>query len=297
MTPWKNVWVDYIKKYFKDKDIKVDFNVSYQINLHEMHKYEVAVFCWCDNNVIRLSKLPVKYCKRYIVFVRSYEIFFGYTNDVAWNNIDDVIFVNYEFYKEFKAKLRDFKCRVHYLPNAIDLDKWGFQEHNKGFNIAMVCNLSHKKGIDQIPQFIYQLQKYDKRYNLHIAGRHDEARHTLYIKHIIKEMGLKDKVHFYGKVDDIQKFLSDKDYLFTCSVTEGHPNNVIEAMALGIKTIVHNWIGSKDNFPKELIWTDIDRAVNLVLEDTYDSSYYRRYAEDNFDMNKIYPNLEKILKC
>lgn len=296
-SPWKNVWVDYLDKYFKKTDIQLDFNISYQINMHEMHKYDAAIFGWCDPNIVKLSKWPFKYCDRYIVFVRSYEIFFGYVNDVAWGNVDDVIFVNWVFYNEFKAKLEAaFKIRVHYLPNAIDLETWKFQKHQKGFNVAMVANLSHKKGVDLIPQFLHQLVKRDKRYCLHIAGRGDEKRHTIYMKHILQEMGLRNNYKLHGNIDNIQEWLKDKDYLFTCSVTEGHPNNVIEAMAVGMKPIVHSWLGARHDFPEELIWVDLDRAVELVTEDKYDSGSYRAYAEEFFDMNKIYPNLERILK-
>jgi len=295
-SPWKNVWVDYIDKYFKDTDIQLDFDISYQINLNRMYKYDVAIFGWCDPNIVKLSKWPFRYCTRYIVFVRSYEIFFGYVNKVAWKNINDVIFVNWEFYNEFKPKLEPFGCRVHYLPNAIDLEKWKKQDHAKGFNVAMVANLSHKKGVDLIPQFLYKLVQEDKRYFLHIAGRKDESRHVIYMQHLLEEMGLLENYKLYGKVDNVQEWLKDKDYLFTCSVTEGCPNNVIEAMALGIKPIIHNWIGAKHDFPHYLIWDDLDKAVDLVTRRGYLSDFYRYYAEQRFDMYKIYPQLEEILR-
>ena len=52
-TPWKNVWVDYFIDYFKTiKDIKLDFNLTYQINLHKMYKYDAAVFMWCDSALV-----------------------------------------------------------------------------------------------------------------------------------------------------------------------------------------------------------------------------------------------------
>jgi hypothetical protein len=35
------------------------------------------------------------------------------------------------------------------------------------------------------------------------------------------------------------------------SLSEGNPNNVIEAMAKGIKPVVHAWPGAEDQFPED----------------------------------------------
>ena len=47
---------------------------------------------WANEQVIELSKLRLKYCKKYVVFCRSYEIFYGHVNGISWNKIDDVVF-------------------------------------------------------------------------------------------------------------------------------------------------------------------------------------------------------------
>jgi glycosyltransferase involved in cell wall biosynthesis len=292
---WNNVWVEYLTKYFTSKGYDMKFNIASHLNLGFISDADVAVMCWADQPTIELSKLPLKYCKKYVVFVRSYEIFFGHIKNIRWSYIDDVIFVNQGFCNEFKKNDLPKTLKVHYLPNAIDLDKWQLQEHQKSFNVAMVCGLSHKKGLDLIPQFLYKLVKKDKRYILHIAGGHQEERHIVYMMNLIYRMGLLDHIRLYGHVDDVKEWLKDKDYLFTCSVTEGHPNNVIEAMSLGIKPIVHNWIGAEFQHPPELIWKDIDRAVELVTEDNYNSMSYRNFIKDNYDMWKVYSQLEDIL--
>lgn len=286
---WKNVWVDYLKKYFDSTEHDVEFIIHEQINVKKVEEADVAIFMWANEHVITLSKQRLKYCKKYIVFCRSYEIFYGHINKIKWNNIDDIVFVNPAFAKEYKT----LPVKVSFIPNAIDLDKWELQKHSKGFNLAMVAHLNHKKGIDHIPQFMKKLTDIDSRYTLHIAGDIQDARHLLYINHLLEDMGICDNVILHGYINDLQSWLKDKDYLFTCSVTEGHPNNVIEAMSLGIKPLIHNWIGAKDTFPERLVWSDIDSAVKMVT-DGYDSTSYRKFIEKNYDMWKVYPKLEEL---
>jgi len=287
---WNNVWIPYLKKYFNSTEHNVEFVISNQINLKKVEEADVAVFMWANEHVVALVKQRLKYCKKYIVFCRSYEIFYGHIKRIRWDKIDDLIFVNPAFGKEYEK----LPTRVHFIPNAIDLSKWDMQEHSKGYNVAMVAHLNHKKGIDLIPQFVKKLVAISPKYILHIAGEIQDSRHVLYMAHLIREMGLVDNVILHGFVKDIKTWLKDKDYLFTCSVTEGHPNNVMEAMALGIRPLIHNWIGAMGTFPKNLIWNDIDRAVEMVGED-YRSESYRKFIEDNYDMWKVYPELEKII--
>lgn len=289
-TPWENCWVRYMSKYFANTEHDLVWHIGQQVNMGRIP--DVGLFCWADDAAIKLSKHPLKICKRYVVFIRSYEIFYGLITQIKWKNIDDAIFVNKAFYEEYKDKL---PCRVHYLPNCIDLDEWKYQDHTKSFKVGMVCSLNHKKGINMVPQLMWELNKADPRYEIYIAGKIEEPRYEIYLNNLLRQMGLEDKVHFEGQVKDIQHWWEDKDYLFTCSVTEGHPNNGIEAMALGVKPVIHYWMGAEHNFPEHLMWKGLSEAVKIITEDEYDSKSYRCYAQDNFDMRLVYPALENIL--
>lgn len=291
-TYWENVWVRYLRKYFDAiPDIDFEILVNSQINNKAMEGADVVIFGWANEAVIQLSKYFMKFAKRYIVFVRSYEIFFGHIQKINWKHIDDCIFVNPAFAREYG----NIPTNVHFMPNAIDLDEWKLQPHKKGNNIAWVANLNHKKGIDLIPQYMSRMVAINPEYVLHVAGKDQEPRHVKYMMNMLKELDLLDNVKFYGKVENIREWLKDKDYLFTSSVTEGHPNNVLEAMALGIKPLIHNWIGAKELFPKELIWSTLTEAISMTACDEYDSKKYRKFIKDNYSLN-VYKKLEKIIR-
>jgi len=149
-TPWNNVWVRYLTKYF-DKVDDIDFKVliSNKLNFKDINGADVFICGWANELAIELSKRP-KVCKKYITFARSYEVFFGHIDKINWKNFDDVIFVNKAFCDLYKHII---PSKMWFMPNAIDLDEWKPQRHSRGLNIAMVANLSHKKGIDLIPQY------------------------------------------------------------------------------------------------------------------------------------------------
>jgi glycosyltransferase involved in cell wall biosynthesis len=291
---WNNAWVRYINDYFKEKEnISINWHIGGRFEAPSEYNKKIGVIMWANEHAEFVSKCNIKIFKKTVVFIRSYEIFSGFIQKINWKNIDLAVFCNKSFLEVISPQIA---CKSIYIPNAINLDEWKPQKHYRGYNIAMVCHLNHKKGISMVPQVLYELNKIDKRYNIHIAGAPQQTRHIVYMNHILKQMGLRDRVITYNHINDIQGWLDDKDYLLTTSVTEGHPNNVLEAMSLGIKPVIHNWIGCKHNFPENLIWTGISEAVDLITNHEYDSMAYRKFVEDHYSHKEVYKKIEKILE-
>ena len=140
-------------------------------------------------------------------------------------------------------------------------------------------------------QIIKKLVDKDKRYKVHVAGTMQGLEYEVHLKHIINEMNIKDNVVFYGWVDDMKEWWKDKNYLLSTSVHEGHPCNIIEGMARGIKPVIHNYFGSKSQWPNDLIFNTVDEAANLILEDKYDSEEYRKFVADRYSLEN---QIEKI---
>lgn len=294
-TSFTNVWVPYYKKYFTSKP---DINFTIETNnkgmsIDKVKEADVLVMCWANEAAIHMTNNLPKLAKKYIVIVRSYEIFYGFLNKINWKNVDAAIFVNQGFYSEYKDKLG---CKCYYMPNAIDCEEWKMQDHKESYNLGWVANLNHKKGLNIIPHIMNELCSLNKNYKLHLVGKIQEPRFIIYCNHLFKEMGIEENIIFDGYCENIKEWWKDKDYCLTCSVTEGHPNNVLEAMALGVKPIIHNWIGAKESFPNNLIWTNLKECIDLIHYREYDGLEYRRFVEDNYDIWKVYPMFEEIIR-
>lgn len=287
-SPWNNCWTRYTKKYFDNTDIKLDWNIGNTVDLQKINGADVFLFGWADQMAVGMTNRYPKLADKYVVFVRSYELFSGIWSKIDWKKVDDVIFISKSFYDEYSCQV---PYRTHCMPNAIDLKEWKLPKKQPTKNIAMVANLSHKKGINLIPHFVDTLPE---DYSLYIAGREDEYRHMRYVKHMLKVMGLEYRVKFEGHVDNIQEWFKDKSYLFTCSVTEGHPNGVMEAMACGLKPLIHNWAGADDWFDERHIWTSLDEVARMVTQSELNPDEYRKDVE-KFDIWNVYPQLKEII--
>ena len=144
-------------------------------------------------------------------------------------------------------------------------------------------------------QIINKLKEVDNKYQLHVGGDFQDPRYFVYFNYIRKEMKIEDNFILHGWIDNVEEFLEDKDYILSTSIHEGHPYNILESMARGIKPIIHNYSGSKEQWPNELIYNTIDEAVEKITEQTYDSEGYRRFIEDNYSLEKQIDLIEKII--
>lgn len=69
----------------------------------------------------------------------------------------------------------------------------------------------------------------------------------------------------------------------------------MEAMAKGIKPLIHNFVGAKNIYPEKYLWNSISEFLELILENEYNSKDYRDLIKDNYLLiNKIYKIKELI---
>ena len=69
----------------------------------------------------------------------------------------------------------------------------------------------------------------------------------------------------------------------------------MEAMARGIKPIIHNFYAARGFYPDDLIYNTIDEAVEKITEESYDSESYRRFIEDNYTLEEQILNILLII--
>ena len=291
-SPWDNCWLRYYQKYFSDKyNVRACKYSSKPIeSASDIEWADIVIFNWSDWFLEFWSK-EKKNGRQYIAFLRSYEIWdTPFPWNVDWSKIDHLVFVNPAIRKFFLDQLDDFKTPTHFIPNAIDLDEWVFIDREKNKKISWVNDLSHKKGIQTLAQFAYHMP-YD--YTIFPVGGQGDIRRSFYFSQVKKVMRLNSKIAPIGRYKNIQDFLRDKSFALSTSVAEGHPNAIIEAMAVGMKPIIHNWPGASLLFPEKYVYNTIDEAVEM-LEGGYSPSEYRNFIERNYSLDKVYPQIEAL---
>lgn len=287
---------DIIKSLSNDYRTKIVIVTSYEQIDQGMEWADICWFEWCDELIIYASTLQVAQRKKVICRLHSYEAFTNYTSQVNWKAIDNVIFVAEhikQYVLENEKSLSEKQIIV--IPNGIDLDKYTFKEREPGFNIAHIGYINYKKGPMLLLHAFKAIYDYDNRYKLYIAGEFQDPRYVLYYEQMTKEMGLEKNVFIEGWQEDIDEWLEDKHFILSSSVLESQHLSMMEAMAKGIKPLVHNFVGAKNVYDKKFIWSTINQLLDNITSNDYNSSEYYSFIEERYSLENQIKEMKNML--
>ncbi len=207
--------------------------------------------------------------KRVICRPIDIEVWQGHMEGVRYDVIDDLIFIAphiREIINEFELRERREDLRIHNIPHCVDLDKWTYKE-----------------------------REIDPRYKIHWLGqRSDYAWEHAYFDEFIEHFDL--PIEITNIVDSVDTFLEGKNYLLHASHKEAFSAATAEAMAKGIKPVLHRFYGADALWP-DMTWNTIDEAVAMITEDKYDSASYRQYLIDHgYTLPQMMERIDKIIK-
>jgi len=239
---------------------------------------DVAWFDWCDEHAALASQ--VRWDARMMVCLRSYEFFTPIPGQVNWANVDDLVFVAPHVRRLAEAKFGPFECpTVSTVPDGIDLDRFAFRDRAPGNRIAWVGFLNHKKNVPLLLELATRLRDIE----FHVAGRFQDERLRLYVERYL-EMNALENVTLHGWVEDMPAFLDEMHCICSTSLWEGTHMAVMEAMAMGLKPLVHAWTGADEVYEPRWTWRDAAGFEAMVRDGIYEPIEYRRFAEQHFDM-------------
>ena len=77
----------------------------------------------------------------------------------------------------------------------------------------------------------------------------------LFLTFFATKTDLKNKIKFYGWVDDLTQFYKNIDHVMITSMWEGQHVGCSDAMACGVCPAIHNYLGAKQFYPeKYVLW-------------------------------------------
>jgi len=258
-----------------------------------MAECDICWFEWCDELMIHASKLEIAKEKKIICRLHSYEAFIDYPAQVNWDAVDKVIFVAdhiRDVVLENAPSLSKDKTII--ISNGINVNNYSFKKRKPGFKIAYLGYINYKKGPMLLLHAFKAICDKDSRYKLYIAGTFQDLRYVLYFRQMIAEMGLEKNVFYQGWQDNVDQWLEDKDYILLSSVLEGHPVAIMQAMAKGIKPLIHNFVGARAIYPGEYIWNTFSECISL-LKTPYDSKKIRQFIEENYSLSEQITKLKE----
>lgn len=243
--------------------------------------------------------------KKVIVRPLDIEIWQGHHSGALWDVVTDIIFIaphirelaNIEQFPDLRPE-----TKIHTIPCAVDLDRYSFAERGPGFDIAVVSERWMSKGSDYILQIALKLKEIDERYKIHWLGQRSDYQWELaYFDDFVEHNKL--NIEFTNMLlddDTVDHFLEGKNYLLHASHKEAFSYATAEAMAKGIKPVLHRFYGADDLWPG-MTWIGIDEAVAMItgenwLVQPYDSMDYRQYLIDHcYTLPQMMESFEEVI--
>ena len=282
---------------FTERRFNVRFFEGEDVNqMYELMKWsDISWFEWCTNMAIEASRLP-KVCRN-IVRLHRFEAYGQWPSHVRWENIDTLITVGNSFVEEMLLKQVPYiqnQTQLITIPNGVNLDRFEFIDKPRGKSIASVGYLNMRKNPMFLLQCMQKLHYIDPEYKLFFAGNFQDSMLEQYIKHTVQALNLTDVVFFDGWQEDVNSWLKDKHYIVSSSIGESQGVGLLEAMACGLKPVIHNFPGADQIFPCEFLFNIAEEFCEQVCSVSYEPQRYRRFVEDNYSLKSQLTTINNI---
>ena len=229
-------------------------------------------------------------------------------------NKSDVVTSVSQNLKDETYKLFNIKKEIHVIPNFIELDKIKIDSNiachrsvMANANEKIITHISNFRKVKRIPDVIEIFYKIQQQIpsKLMMVGDGPEKEIA---ENLCNELGISDKVIFFGNSNEIDKILSYTDLFLLPSETESFGLAALEAMAWGVPVISSNSGGLPEvNFEgvsgylSDVGNTDemAQNAIKILKDDTILNKFKENAlaVAKQFDIKNIVPLYEEVYKA
>lgn len=226
-------------------------------------------------------------------------------------NKSDIVTSVSQSLKDDTYKLFNIKKEIHVIPNFIELDKIRNESQISCHRSVMakkeeriVTHISNFRKVKRIPDIIkifYKIQEKIPAKLMMVGDGPEKSR----AEQLCKELGIEDKVIFFGNSNEIDQILSYSDLFLLPSETESFGLAALEAMAWSVPVISSNTGGLPEvNFDGISGYLsdvgDVDSMAENALKILSDDTTLAQFRESalsvaqQFDIKNILPLYEAL---
>jgi glycosyltransferase involved in cell wall biosynthesis len=211
-----------------------------------------------------------------VVRVHRQELELPFLDQIAWTEVDLVIFVSPAVMDEAILRIPDLGPKSALIPNPIDCDSLQRRRMARSeFNLGVLGYCPRRKLPHRSLETFSSLAATDARYTLTFRGRGPrdlewlwtrpkERRYYEDFEAKVAGSPYRDRIRFEPYDDDVAEWFARTGYLLSTSENEGSHQAVAEAMAAGTIPVVWNWPGADRIYPEPFIVAGIDDAVGFI---------------------------------
>jgi len=225
-------------------------------------------------------------------------------------NKSDAVTTVSQSLKEDTLRLFNIKKEINVVANFIDISRFNhdFTDCQRAMMATedekIITHISNMREVKRIPDVIkvfYNIQK-EMPAKLMMVGEGPEREPA---ERLCEELGIADKVVFFGNSNEIDRILCFSDLFLLPSKTESFGLSALEAMASGVPVISSNTGGipevNKEGFSGFLSEVgdveDMSKNAIYILKDESRFKEFKKNAKSQaktFDIHQIVPKYEAI---
>jgi len=208
---------------------------------------------------------------------------------------DGLILNSYENKEHFIKIARIDAHKIHVIHSGLDLDKFCFIPEKKWNSrkliIGTVGRLSPEKGHIYMLKALDYLRNID--YEYHIVG---DGYLRKELEEEVNKRNLRDKVKFFGFVDDVLEYTNRIDIIVLPSINDAFPITILEAFALK-KIVVASHVGGIPELVKDKITGYLCPARDSVALGKAILYIYNNINDMEKIKNNAYNDLKQNYSC
>ena len=298
-------WNGKFSKDFVDHWKSLGHDVRFNPKWEEAIGADLNFFYQADNGAIEGTKNHKLTGKTFVQCV-DIEVWAGQPYAVDWTKVDGVLFMARHIKDEVESHIQfPQNVRKIIIKPGIDTAKWTLKPERDPKSpikkLAYVVGdgrIWDVKRLDIAFQVLYDLlrAKDGWLYQLHVRGTYSShVQYNSYCRYLEKALGISDFVIWYeSRVEDLNKWLDDKDFFILPSTKEAFSYATAEAMCKGIKPIINNWESSKETWGKYVCNSPCEMAERIIEKENKPEEY-RQYILDNFSQERYFKEIDAFM--
>ncbi len=229
------------------------------------------------------------------------DLYFGHYMGLDFDRCKALLFINdyireWSLQKYFGAKGKMPQCPVKTVKLGTDLNDWLFRKREKGGKtIGWLNEFYSGKGVQLLAQVIYETVKKDSSVRFEVVGNTTEVWLEKYFEEFLKRNKLEGNVNRIQSVASVDKWMDKLDYILSTGMKECMSLPLIEAMAKGIKPVIHSWWGADQLYPPKFVYDSAEQASCMFFDEEYNSEEYRDFVDKNYNLDTQVKQLNEIM--
>ncbi len=254
---------------------------------------------WLDgfnDAVVGLTRRPFLHKARVVCRLHQSDLLDVDLSRCQWEFFDDVVVsgkISEAMLFERFDRIESM-CRVHTLTPAVALPAVNVSRKRRTGQIVYLAPLRFDNNAILLIQIAAQLKRRDSEKRLVICGEFESRALQAYFESLIQTLDLAAQFDFRMPPEDVNNWLADKDAIICTGGPRPCETTIVNAMALGVRPIVHTYFGAEHQYPVEALFATTEQAAEMICEAAFEPEKWRQIADERYNVTPLLESFTAI---